>query len=258
MTGTAHLTPWRLPFRGYNSVWQVRETVSIGRGRDKCRGVWRTAYSRRVMRPAEAEPVAILTPWSLIGRFRAFPGRGCTACTARVASAHTSSDYRAVEDRSIQRSSWHRTTWSAPGAMLRRRARRARRGSPPIPGSPEPSTPTAAAHFEVLVVESMTEAQESALRKEVRSWRRPDDEFVYELVVVPSGDEALIAARLNVNLQAVVIRRRFNHRSPRPVDAAEFVDTHISDELADHSHPTTGPGSCGVASELRPGTRPVL
>jgi hypothetical protein len=39
----------------------------------------------------------------------------------------------------------------------------------------------------VLVVEKMTEAQERALRKEVRSWRRPDDEFVYELVVVSSG-----------------------------------------------------------------------
>ena len=49
-------------------------------------------------------------------------------------------------------------------------------------------------YFEVLVVETMTEAQERALRKEVRSWRRPDDEFVYELVVVSSGDEALIAA----------------------------------------------------------------
>jgi hypothetical protein len=57
-------------------------------------------------------------------------------------------------------------------------------------------------YFEVLVVESMTETQERALRKEVRGWRRPDDEFVYELVVVSSGDEALIAARLNVNLQA--------------------------------------------------------
>lgn len=77
-------------------------------------------------------------------------------------------------------------------------------------------------YFEVLVVESMTEAQERALRKEVRSWRRPDDEFVYELVVVASGDEALIAARLNVNLQAVVIRggsptsrRATCRRSPR-------------------------------------------
>lgn len=93
-------------------------------------------------------------------------------------------------------------------------------------------------YFEVLVVESMTEAQERALRKEVRSWRRPDDEFVYELVVVSSGDEALIAARLNVNLQAVVIRRRFSHQSTRDLSSlAEFVDSHVSDELADHQSP---------------------
>ena len=79
----------------------------------------------------------------------------------------------------------------------------------------QPATKTDQLYFEVLVVESMTEAQERALRREVRSWRRPDDEFVYELVVVSSGDEAMIAARLNVNLQAVVIRRRFSHRSTR-------------------------------------------
>jgi arginine decarboxylase len=93
-------------------------------------------------------------------------------------------------------------------------------------------------YFEVLVVEKMTEAQERALRKEVRAWRRPDDEFVYELVVVSSGDEALIAARLNVNLQAVVIRRRFSHQSTRDLSTlAEFVDTEVSDELADHQSP---------------------
>ena len=93
-------------------------------------------------------------------------------------------------------------------------------------------------YFEVLVVEKMSEAQERALRKEVRSWRRPDDEFVYELVVVSSGDEALIAARLNVNLQAVVIRRRFSHQSTRDLTAlAEFVDTRVSEELDDHKSP---------------------
>jgi len=93
-------------------------------------------------------------------------------------------------------------------------------------------------YFEVLVVESMTEAQERALRKEVRSWRRADDEFIYELVVVASGDEALIAARLNVNLQAVVIRRRFSHQSTRDLSSlAEFIDTKISTELDDHKSP---------------------
>jgi arginine decarboxylase len=93
-------------------------------------------------------------------------------------------------------------------------------------------------YFEVLVVEKMTEAQERALRKEVRSWRRPDDQFVYELVVVSSGDEALIAARLNVNLQAVVIRRRFSHQSARDLTSlAEFVDTRVSEDLDDHKSP---------------------
>src|SRR6201996_2122755 len=93
-------------------------------------------------------------------------------------------------------------------------------------------------YFEVLVVEKMTEARERALRNEVRKWRRPDDEFVYELVVVASGDEALIAARLNVNLQAVVIRRRFSHQSTRDLSSlSEFVDTGVSHELADHYSP---------------------
>src|SRR5246500_307892 len=102
----------------------------------------------------------------------------------------------------------------------------------------QPSAQGERPYFEVLVVEKMTEAQEAALRNEVRKWRRPDDEFVYELVVVASGDEALIAARLNVNLQAAVIRRRFHHRSIRDLSSlAEFVDTHISDELADHQSP---------------------
>ena len=109
-------------------------------------------------------------------------------------------------------------------------------------------------YFEVLVVESMTEAQEQALRNEVRSWRRPDDEFVYELVVVPSRDEALMATRLNVNLQAVVIRRRFSHRSARDLSSlAEFVDTDISDELADHQSPDDRAQILAASlAELRP------
>ncbi len=102
----------------------------------------------------------------------------------------------------------------------------------------QPATQRDRPYFEVLVVEKMTEDQERVLRSEVRKWRRPDDEFVYELVVVSSGDEALIAARLNVNLQAVVIRRRFSHQSTRDLSAlSEFVDTAVSDELADHQTP---------------------
>ena len=71
-----------------------------------------------------------------------------------------------------------------------------------------PASP-ARPYFEVLVVETLTPAQEQALREEVRGWRRPADPFIYELVVVGSAQEAIVAAQLNASLQACVVRRRF-------------------------------------------------
>jgi arginine decarboxylase len=68
-------------------------------------------------------------------------------------------------------------------------------------------------YFEVLVVEDLSEAQERSLRDELRRWRRPDDPFLYEIVVVPSFEDAVMATRLNYRLQACVVRRRFAHRS---------------------------------------------
>ena len=100
----------------------------------------------------------------------------------------------------------------------------------------------------------MTEDQERALRNEVRKWRRPDDEFVYELVVVSSGDEALIAARLNVNLQAVVIRRRFSHQSTRDLSAWPSSSTRrCRIELNDHQSPEERAQILAVSlAKLRP------
>lgn len=90
-------------------------------------------------------------------------------------------------------------------------------------------------YFEVLVVETLTPDQERALREEVRSWRRPDDEFIYELVVVGSGEEAVLAARLNAGVQACVIRRRFAHAAAQDLSSLEqFVDREVADDLADH------------------------
>jgi arginine decarboxylase len=118
----------------------------------------------------------------------------------------------------------------------------------------QPASQVDRPYFEVLVVEKMSEAQERSLRNEVRKWRRPDDEFVYELVVVASGDEALIAARLNVNLQAVVVRRRFSHQSTRDLSAlTEFVDTEVTHDLADHQSPEERAQILAVSlAKLRP------
>lgn len=105
-------------------------------------------------------------------------------------------------------------------------------------------------YFEVLVVETLTEAQERNLRREAHGWRRPDDEFVYEAVIVPSAEEALIAARLNVNLQAVVIGRRFATGATRDVSAlADFTDSTIAERIGEDS--STDERSAILAGALR-------
>lgn len=109
-------------------------------------------------------------------------------------------------------------------------------------------------YFEVLAVETLTDAQHAALHKEAARWRRPDDEFVYEVVLVSSVAEALVAARLNFNVQAVVIGRRFTAQSTRDLSAlSEFVDTHISDELGDYKSPDERAETLASAlKDLRP------
>lgn len=110
-------------------------------------------------------------------------------------------------------------------------------------------------YFEVLAVESLTEAQELQLRKEVHRWRRPDDEFVYEVVIVSNAVEALIAVQLNVNLQAVVVGRRFAAQSGRDLGAlADFVDPAIAEEVGEEKSSDERAGILATAlRELRPG-----
>ena len=91
-------------------------------------------------------------------------------------------------------------------------------------------------YFEVLIIETLTPAQEQVLRADIRSWRRPSDEFVYDVVIVGSGEDALIAAQMNANLQACVVRRRFTAAAPHDISALRhFADAHVADELADKS-----------------------
>ncbi len=69
-------------------------------------------------------------------------------------------------------------------------------------------------YFEVLVVDDITPEQETELRLQLRSLRSPDDEFVYELVVARSFEDALVAVLLNDDIQCAVVRYIFPFRSP--------------------------------------------
>lgn len=68
-------------------------------------------------------------------------------------------------------------------------------------------------YFEILVVDETNEQGEMALRDGLRQARRPEDPFIYDIVLVNSFEDALIAALLNYNLQAVVVRYGIPFRS---------------------------------------------
>ena len=61
-------------------------------------------------------------------------------------------------------------------------------------------------YFEVLIVDSVSEQQERWLKANVTGMRRQEDQFIYEAVVVPSIEDALIAVLFNHNIQAIVVR----------------------------------------------------
>ncbi|MGB7322086.1 MAG: aminotransferase class I/II-fold pyridoxal phosphate-dependent enzyme [Albidovulum sp.] len=61
-------------------------------------------------------------------------------------------------------------------------------------------------YFEVMIVDQLSEHQERWLKGNVTRMRRSDDPFIYETVVVPSLEDALIGVLFNHNVQAVVVR----------------------------------------------------
>jgi arginine decarboxylase len=73
-------------------------------------------------------------------------------------------------------------------------------------------------YFEVLIVDQLTKADEDALRSRICEMRRSDDHFIYDIVVVPSFEDALIAALFNFNLQACIIRHGFPFKSEYSLD----------------------------------------
>ena len=61
-------------------------------------------------------------------------------------------------------------------------------------------------YFEVLIVDNVNEQQERFLRNNLHRMRRSEDPFIYEAVVVPSIEDALMGILFNHNVQAVIVR----------------------------------------------------
>jgi arginine decarboxylase len=209
----------------YNSMWQLRRdgwsnleeagSRLVERGMDSARAA---DWLERVR-----ELLDTLEP---LEHYWGFPGRRRFQEVQRLlASGDHGRFARLVSD--INRSMVHETF--RQGATLVSGDRHP--GDYPAEARTSPATRP---YFEVLVVEEMTAVQERRLRDELHQLRRPDDEFVYELVVVPSFTDAVTAVLFNFNIQACVIRRRFGHESQHDLSELGVVmDERVAEEFAD-------------------------
>jgi arginine decarboxylase len=212
----------------YNSLWQVRNDAWSRL--EESTGQLALACSQQ--RPAEQLAGTVAASLDVLGpieRFWAFPGLPAYQKVRRLFAAGKYDRCATVVarlNRALASDSYHGQAWDA-GIDDDLYDADGHPADPARAGRP---------YFEVLVVEDMTEQQERALREELRRWRRPDDQFAYEIVVVPSFDDALMAARLNFKLQACVVRTRFAHRSRHDASSLrQFVSLLGSEDLMDHA-----------------------
>ncbi len=108
-------------------------------------------------------------------------------------------------------------------------------------------------YFEVLVVDRVAPADEEALRQGLRGVRRPEDRFVYDPVVVPSFEDAVIAVLFNFNVQAVVVRYDFPFRSAHRLERLEPFLGALREEEREGGRPgEAGPMLGAALKRLRP------
>ncbi len=109
-------------------------------------------------------------------------------------------------------------------------------------------------YFEVLVVDNLTPEQVSALKANLRKVRRAEDPFIYEIVAVPSLEDALVAILFNHNIQAAVVRNGLTLETQADRDMLAIYLDRIR-ELSDIDAlrpPQYAPETCNLIRRIRP------
>ncbi|TMV04283.1 aminotransferase class I/II-fold pyridoxal phosphate-dependent enzyme [Ruegeria sediminis] len=109
-------------------------------------------------------------------------------------------------------------------------------------------------YFEVLIVDDVSEPQERFLRQNLLRMRRTEDPFIYEPVIVPSLEDALIGVLFNYNVQAVVVRPGLTLKSKIDLPILSQYLTRVSEEedvdaIEPHEY---GPEACRLIAKIRP------
>ncbi len=99
---------------------------------------------------------------------------------------------------------------------------RRRRGDPTAErverGEGSPSGGRHRPYFEVLVVDSIDMNERRDLRDNMLGMRRDDDEFIYDIVTVPSFEDAIIGILFNRSVQTCILRYNFRFRTTNKHD----------------------------------------
>jgi arginine decarboxylase len=108
-------------------------------------------------------------------------------------------------------------------------------------------------YFEVLFVDESGPEDVKWMRESLRKIRRPEDRFIYDIVVVPSFEDALIAVLFNYNIQVAVIRYGFPLRSVNHLEILQrYLATIDETEYEDSLDTTRGPLLGNLLAEVRP------
>ncbi len=109
-------------------------------------------------------------------------------------------------------------------------------------------------YFEVLIVDDVNEHQERWLKSNVTRMRRPEDQFIYEAVVVPSIEDALIAILFNHNIQAIVVRPglRLKSKTDLPILKRYLNRAGGSEGIESLAPEDYGPELCRLIARVRP------
>ncbi|MDU8913079.1 aminotransferase class I/II-fold pyridoxal phosphate-dependent enzyme [Aestuariicoccus sp. MJ-SS9] len=109
-------------------------------------------------------------------------------------------------------------------------------------------------YFEVMIVDEVNEHQDRFLRQNLLRMRRTEDPFIYEPVVVPSLEDALIGIMFNYNVQAVVVRPGLTLKSRNELPVlGQYLKHFQQDEGVDTIEPHEyGPEACRLIAKIRP------
>ena len=109
-------------------------------------------------------------------------------------------------------------------------------------------------YFEVMIVDDVNEHQERWLKSNIRSMRRAEDAFIYEAVVVPSLQDALVGILFNHNIQAIIVRPGLTLASNVESDIlAPYLKRAGGAKSIDDIAPEDyGPELCRLVARVRP------